>query len=171
MPQAVLSLGSNIDPAFNIRTAVTHLRTRYPDLLVSPVYESEAVGFTGDNFINLVVALKTDAGLAALIAELKQLEDQQGRDRTAPRFSGRTLDIDLLSFDGLQGVHAGLELPRPEIVEHAFVLRPLADLLPNSLHPSRQLPYSQLWEEFPKDEQRLWQIDFDWGEQSSQDKV
>lgn len=171
MPQAILSLGSNIDPAFNIRMAVSHLRTRYADLLVSPVYESEAVGFAGDNFINLVVALKTDAGLEALVVELKQLEDQQGRDRSAPRFSGRTLDIDLLTFDDLQGVHAGHELPRPEIVEHAFVLRPLADLLPDALHPSRQQPYSQLWKEFPRDEQRLWQIDFDWDEQCGQDQV
>jgi len=169
MPQVVLSLGSNIDPAFNIRTAVASLRSRYSNLQTSPVYESEAVGFEGDNFLNLVVALQTDDRLEALVAELKQLEDRHGRDRSAPRFSGRTLDIDILCYDDLQGIHAGIELPRPEISEHAFVLQPLADLLPDNRHPSCKVPYAQMWHEFDKAAQHLWRIDFDWVEANGQD--
>ena len=162
MPQVVLSVGSNIDPAFNIRTAVVGLRQRYGDLDISPVYESEAVGFDGDNFLNFAIALETDERLEELIAQLKKLEDRQGRNRSAPRFSGRTLDIDILTYDDLQGQHAGIELPRPEIVEHAFVLQPLADLLPDTLHPVLRVSYRQLWQEFDKSAQPLWRVDFDW---------
>jgi len=162
MSQVVLSLGSNIDPAFNIRKAVAELRSRYADLQISPVYESEAIGFDGDNFLNLVVVLETDVSLERLATELKQLEDRYGRDRSAPRFSGRTLDIDILSYDDLLGLHAGIELPRPEISEHAFVLQPLADLLPDTLHPGRQISYAQMWQEFDRAAQHLWQVSFDW---------
>jgi len=162
MSQVVLSLGSNIDPAFNIRKAVAELQSRYADLQISPVYESEAIGFDGDNFLNLVVVLETDVSLERLATELKQLEDRYGRDRSAPRFSGRTLDIDILSYDDLLGLHAGIELPRPEISEHAFVLQPLADLLPDTLHPGRQISYAQMWQEFDRAAQHLWQVNFDW---------
>jgi 2-amino-4-hydroxy-6-hydroxymethyldihydropteridine diphosphokinase len=162
MPQVVLSLGSNIDPAVNIRKAVASLSSRFGEMQISPVYESEAMGFQGDNFLNLVVAFESDVELEALVSELKQLEDYQGRDRSAPRFSGRTLDIDILTYGRLQGIHAGIHLPRAEITEQAFVLKPLADLLPHALHPDRQVTYGELWQEFDSSGQRLWQIEFDW---------
>ena len=162
MPLVVLSLGSNIDPAVNIRKAVATLSSRYGDLRISPVYESEAIGFRGDNFLNLVVGFESDIELETLVSELKQLEDDQGRDRSAPRFSGRTLDIDILTYGELQGTHAGIDLPRVEITEQAFVLKPLADLLPHALHPVCGKTYAELWQEFDSDEQRLWQIEFDW---------
>ena len=107
-------------------------------------------------------ALVTGCSNAPSEEELKQLEDRYGRDRSAPRFSGRTLDIDILSYDDLLGLHAGIELPRPEISEHAFVLQPLADLLPDTLHPGRQISYAQMWQEFDRAAQHLWQVNFDW---------
>jgi 2-amino-4-hydroxy-6-hydroxymethyldihydropteridine diphosphokinase len=162
MPLVLLSLGSNIDPAVNIREAVAALSSRFGDLQISPVYESEAMGFQGDNFLNLAVAFETDVELETLVSELKQLEDEQGRDRSAPRFSGRTLDIDILTYGEVQGRHAGIDLPRAEIAEQAFVLKPLADLLPHALHPARGKTYAELWQEFDSDGQRLWQIEFDW---------
>ncbi len=165
MALVTLSLGSNINPAFNIRQAVTALESRYGPLRVSPVYESEAVGFDGNNFLNLVIAMDIDDSLEDLAGTLKSIEDRQGRDRSTGRFSGRTLDIDILTFDDLTGAHAGMELPRPEITEHAFVLQPLADLLPRARHPLIGKTYEQLWSEFQRQgsrNQRLWQIPFQW---------
>jgi 2-amino-4-hydroxy-6-hydroxymethyldihydropteridine diphosphokinase len=165
MPLVALSLGSNINPSFNIRQAVVTLRANYPDLKLSPVYESEAVGFTGDNFLNLVATFATDESLDRLTERCRAVEDQQGRDRSAPKFSGRTLDIDILIYGELQGHHAGILLPRPEITSNAFVLRPLADLLPNGMHPALGRTFAQLWAEFDDNDQHLWPVDFDWEQQ------
>ncbi len=162
MPQVILSIGSNIDPSVNIRSAITTLSSRFGELQISPVYESESIGFQGDNFLNLVVGFESDIQLQALVSELKQLEDDQGRDRSAPRFSGRTLDIDILTYGELQGTHEGIELPRTEITEQAFVLKPLADLLPHGRYPGRTETYAQLWQQFDGGGQRLWQVEFDW---------
>jgi 2-amino-4-hydroxy-6-hydroxymethyldihydropteridine diphosphokinase len=167
MPQAVLSLGSNMDPAVNIRMALRHLQRHYGRLLVSPVYESEAVGFSGDNFLNLVVAMQVDCSLPQLAGALKALEQQQGRDRSGGSFAARTLDVDILTFDNLQGEHAGMLLPREEITRYAFVLRPLADLLPTDVHPTLGQTYRALWSAMQSrlgDSQRLWPVPFAWQE-------
>lgn len=162
MPLLTLSIGSNIQPRENIQRVVEVLRARFSDLQCSSVYESEAVGFDGDNFLNLVVTASTDESLESINAYLKELEDCNGRDRSAPKFSGRTLDIDILTFGSLCGTHSGVELPRDEILRHAFVLQPLAELLPNSCHPESGQTYAELWAGFDHPEQKLWAIDFDW---------
>ena len=138
------------------------LRTKFPDLRCSRVYESEAVGFVGDNFLNLVACVETGLSLAEVSLTLKALEDELGRDRDQPRFSGRTMDIDILTFGDLQGEFDGIVLPRDEILQHAFVLQPLADLLPQQKYPVSGIPYAQLWSEFAKPDQTLWPIEFDW---------
>jgi len=157
-----LSLGSNIDAANNIRAAVKALRLRFDSLQLSPVYESEALGFEGDNFLNLVAATDTDAALAEIADYLKSLEDALGRDRSQPKFSGRSMDIDILFHGRESGAAQGLCLPRAEITEHAYVLRPLADLLPESVHGPSGLSYASLWRRFDDPGQRLWQVAFDW---------
>ena len=78
MPVLSLSLGSNIDGVSNIRKAVTALRAEFDHLRCSMVYESEALGFAGDNFLNLVVVGDTDKSLDAVLDYLKQLEDSLG---------------------------------------------------------------------------------------------
>src|SRR5690606_19935199 len=93
-----LSLGSNVAREFHICAALDALAERFGPLRISSVYESEAVGFAGEAFYNLVVGLETDLGLASLVAFLKQLEDANGRDRSQPKFSARTLDIDVLLY-------------------------------------------------------------------------
>lgn len=163
MPLLTLSLGSNIQPSKNVLLAVDRLRARFGEVRCSTVYESEAVGFSGDNFLNLVVATETDEDVAGVNSFLKQLEDEFGRDRSAPKFSGRTMDIDILSYGDLCGSHGGVNLPRGEILQHAFVLQPLAQLLPEARHPELDKSYSQLWQEFDHPEQKLWAIEFDWG--------
>ena len=162
MPLLTLSVGSNIDPQTNVRSLGKILRRRFPHLQRSPVYESETVGFDGDNFLNLVIAVDTDEPLGELAAYFKALEDQLGRDRSQPRFSGRTMDLDILTYGDLCGEHEGVLLPRPEIMDNAFVLQPLADLLPVELHPESGKSYQQLWSAFDKAGQALWPVEFDW---------
>ena len=77
-----LSIGSNIDPVRNIRAALKALRQEFGATTCSTVFESEAVGFVGDNFLNLVVLIETERKLADIAFSLKQLEDSLGRDRS-----------------------------------------------------------------------------------------
>ncbi len=164
-----LSIGSNIDAAENIRHAVASLRAEFRNIRCSRVYESEAIGFEGDNFLNLVVVLETDKPRVAVASYLKALEDSMGRDRSRPRFSPRIIDVDILTYRDESGEQTGLDcgmlLPRPEISRNAFVLRPLAELLPEQLHSSLGVSFSRLWADFDKDSQRLWPLDFDWADQ------
>ena len=157
-----LSIGSNIDAFLNIRAALDALSLEFEDVRLSKTYESKAVGFDGDNFLNLVVLADTEKSLDAVAAFLKDLEDQLGRDREQARFSGRTMDIDILLYGDESGVCCGIELPRPEVTENAFVLQPLAELLPDLVHPATGLSYSKLWQDYDKSRQQLWEIETDW---------
>ena len=162
MPLLTLSLGSNIDADANIRRAVAELRARFPGLWCSAVYESESVGFEGDNFLNLVAVAETEKPLPDLLKEIKAIEDALGRDRSQPKFSSRCIDIDVLTYGELSGEHAGILLPRGEILEHAFVLQPLAEILPDMKHPSTGQTMSVHCDAFDKTGQQLWRRDFDW---------
>lgn len=164
MPLLTLSIGSNVQPRENILLVIKILRRYYKQIRCSSVYESEAVGFDGANFLNLVLATETDESIEAISAYLKNLEDDTGRDRSAPKFSGRTMDIDILTYGDLCGSHGGVDLPRGEILEHAFVLQPLAELLPDARHPVTGMSYRDHWESFQQAEQKIWPIDFDWQE-------
>ncbi|WP_444940128.1 2-amino-4-hydroxy-6-hydroxymethyldihydropteridine diphosphokinase [Microbulbifer sp. ZKSA004] len=162
MAQVYLSLGSNINRAQYIRAALDALTGRFGELQVSRVFESEAVGFQGDNFYNLVVGLQTDLPVGQLALCLRGIEDANGRLRSGPKFSARTLDIDTLTYDHLTGTVDGVKLPRGEIVKNAFVLQPLAEIAPEVLHPVEQKTYRQLWNEYDQNSQKLWPVEFIW---------
>ncbi len=162
MTALALSIGSNIDAESNIRAALVELTAEFKDIRCSTTYESHAVGFEGDNFLNLVVLIDTEKGFSEITAFLKQLEDKLGRDREQVRFSRRTIDIDILLFGNETGVSRGIELPRPEITENAFVLQPLAELLPHQIHPATGFSYQHLWHHYDKSKQQLWPIEINW---------
>ena len=86
--------------------------------------------------------------MATLSTYLKALEDQHGRRRDTPRFSARTLDIDILTYDNVTGSVEGVLLPRQEILENAFVLWPLAELAPKEKHPVMGVSYAELWRSY-----------------------
>jgi 2-amino-4-hydroxy-6-hydroxymethyldihydropteridine diphosphokinase len=161
MALVYLSLGSNIDRYRHITAALDALSAAHGALAISPVYESESVGFNGSHFLNLVVAIHTDVSVGELCRELKALEARNGRVKGAPKFSPRTLDVDILTFGDCTGVVDNIELPRAEILENAFVLRPLADLAPDEHHPVVGKTYAQLWREYQRD-QKLWPVAFRW---------
>lgn len=153
-----MSLGSNISPREQIVSAVTALREMFGELTVSPVYESQAVGFRGENFLNLVVGIRTQLTPKVLVSVLREIEESQGRVRGAEKFSSRTLDIDLLTY-GDQIIDSGsLQLPRDEILRYAFVLLPLSDVAGSERHPVTGQTYRGLWEAFDASDQPLWQV-------------
>lgn len=163
MARIFISIGSNTRRDYHVRAAVKALKQQFGAVQLSSVYESEAVGFVGEPFYNLVAAADTLLSVADCVALFKQIEDQFGRDRSAAKFSGRTLDLDLLTYDNLI-CQQPVELPRAEITENAFVLWPLAELAPDVLHPSSGKTYASLWHGYSK-QQKLWPVPFNWSEQ------
>ncbi len=160
-----LSLGSNIDRNRNIQRCLEQLQETFGRVECPPVYESEPVGFKGEYFYNLTVKIETGLNLKELTTSLKTIEDENGRERGGERFSSRTLDIDILTFDDLCGVYDGIELPRPELFFNAFVLLPMADLAANTIEVKSNLSYAQLWFERKSNilsKQKLWQVEFEW---------
>jgi 2-amino-4-hydroxy-6-hydroxymethyldihydropteridine diphosphokinase len=155
-----LGIGSNIDRSRAISTALVHLQQNFGELYISPTFESEAVGFNGDNFYNLVVSFSTSISLEDIVKIYKSIEDKSGRDRSEPKFSARTLDIDPLLYGDLI-CNSPVQLPRDEILENAFVLLPLSIMAPEYIHPVTGLSFAELWKKYPN-EQKLWQIDADW---------
>lgn len=159
MVQVYLSIGSNIDPAENIRASLTTLQQHYGELSLSSVYETEAVGFEGDNFYNLVVGFHTAESPSEIAHVLRDIEHLQGRRRSGERFSARTLDIDLILYGDLVLKTAQLEIPRDEILKYAFVLGPLAELAPDAQHPVTGQRYAELWARFNQQSQPMTRVE------------
>jgi len=158
MERVYVGIGSNIEPERHVRAGVAALEQAFGPLQCSTVYESRAVGFSGDNFYNLVVAFDTEQSLREVAAALRAIEDRYGRDRSGPRFSSRTLDIDLLLYGDRVEQSDGIRLPREEITENAHVLRPLAELAPERRHPVLQRTFAEMWEAFDQSGQPLWPV-------------
>jgi 2-amino-4-hydroxy-6-hydroxymethyldihydropteridine diphosphokinase len=149
MSTAWLSLGSNVEPERHLRAAAVALRERFGAVRFSPVYRTPAVGFEGPDFLNCAAALETDLDPLALNTWLHALEDAQGRDRSGPRFSSRTLDIDIVLYDDLVLDGPGhLQIPRKDL-QHAFVLKPLCDLAPQLRLPGDGRELADLWAGHP----------------------
>lgn len=156
MVRVYVSVGSNVDSETNIVSALKQLNKNYGPIKRSDIYESIAVGFDGDNFLNLVVSFETNESVVDLNVALKKIEDQHGRLRNAPKFSARALDLDILTYGKSHGCIGGVQLPREEILKYAFVLKPLVDLAGEELHPLLKKTYASLWQEFEGDKTALW---------------
>lgn len=130
-----VSIGSNIEPEKNVRFAIAALRAAFGELTVSPVYRTAAVGFDGEDFLNLVVGFDSELPVEEIDDMLDQMEANAGRQRGAPKFAPRTLDIDLLLYGNEIVSGERLKLPRKEITEYLFVLQPLADIAAEQPHP------------------------------------
>jgi 2-amino-4-hydroxy-6-hydroxymethyldihydropteridine diphosphokinase len=145
MARVYLSLGSNIEPQKNLAAAIAELRERFGAITVSPIYRFAAVGFDGPDFLNLAVGIDTNLEPEALNDWLHALEARHGRRRDVPRYSSRTLDIDIVLFGDRVLSGAGhLEIPRAELMQ-TFVLQPLADIAPDAIHPVLHRSIAELW--------------------------
>ncbi|MDN6296685.1 MAG: 2-amino-4-hydroxy-6-hydroxymethyldihydropteridine diphosphokinase [Halomonas sp.] len=171
----ILGLGSNLDALENFHRCLDALHERFGELQVSRVFESEPVGVVPDseaqeNFHNMVVAFNSNASAAALNAWSKRQEKSQGRLPKSAGASRHPIDIDLLAVGELCGEFASesgvMTLPSAEITVNAFVLRPLAELLPDARHPQTGDTYAELWQRAHTGhnmaDQRLWPVAFSW---------
>lgn len=150
MSTAYISIGSNVDAVANIQAAIKALRSQYGALELSTIYKNKAVGFEGDDFLNLVAGLETEQSIPELVDSLHAIEASQGRDRHSAKFSPRTLDMDLLLYDDEIFRSASVNIPRDEITRYAFVLLPLFELIPDYVHPRLGSSIAQLWVDFDK---------------------
>jgi len=160
MSVVYLGIGSNVNAERNIAAGIAALHDRFGKVDVSPFYRSVAVGFSGDDFINLAARVETRAQPLAIKEFLNELENRHGRRRDLPKFSDRTLDIDILLYDDLYMHSPSLVVPRPEIIKYAHVLKPLADLAPDLVHPVEHIAMAELWAHFRGDRDGLSVVDF-----------
>ncbi len=148
MPEVFASLGSNRDRERNIVSAVTAIGRRFGSLTCSTVYQNKAVGLESNDFLNMVLSFQTEIGPLKVQEIFRQIEADHGRKRQKKKFHSRTLDIDLILYGDLVTDTGPLKLPHADILEYAFVLRPLAEIAPGLLHPSEQRSYQQMWREY-----------------------
>lgn len=156
-----ISVGSNVDKEKHTKAGLQGMYDAFGELTLSSVFESESVGFEGNNFYNLVIKTSTSLSIAQVCSVLKQIEQDNKRQRGEQKFAPRTLDLDLLLYD-CQVTSQPIELPRPEVLYNAFVLKPLAEIAADEVHPIVNKNYANLWQAFDKSQQKLWAINFDW---------
>ena len=148
MPEVYVAAGSNVEPERNLARAVTELGREFPGARFSPWYRNRAVGFEGDDFINLVAGFDTTVSVRRLLERLHAIEELCGRPRAAPRWAPRTMDLDVLLYGDLVCDEPGLKLPRPDLLKRAYMLGPLAALAPEVRHPTAGLTIGELWRRF-----------------------
>ena len=125
MMQYFLSLGSNINAEANIIFAIEQLNKILANTKFSSIHKTKAEGFEGDDFLNLVVAGESELNFDQLNQKLKDIENQSGRKRDVPKFSARTLDIDIvLQIDDDEIIYES-----DEIEKYSFVSEPLKEVL------------------------------------------
>ncbi|TFH89782.1 2-amino-4-hydroxy-6-hydroxymethyldihydropteridine diphosphokinase [Vibrio ouci] len=155
MVTVYVSIGSNINREHHISESLKALNHRFAPLHISNIYDCEPVGFEGDNFLNLVVGFECELPVAELVKVLHQIEFENDRQRETKEYASRTMDIDILLYGDQVGIIDGVELPRGEITEYAFVLRPLVDLAAQELHPTLNISFQQIWNDFDQTSQKI----------------
>ncbi len=161
MATIYLSIGTNIDRQQNLSNGLNALHQHFGELRLSSLFESEAVGFDGSPFFNMVVGFQSDLSLAELHQVLRNIELTYGRELNAKKFSPRTLDLDILLYDDLIS-DGPIQLPRDEITYNAFVLWPLAEIAADVLHPVLKESFQDLWQAFDKSKQSLQKVPLNW---------
>ena len=153
MPEIYVGLGSNIEPLIHLSEALGGMQDAFGPLSMSSVYQSKPVGFSGSDFLNLVVGFKSQLPPPEIVVVLSALEESSGRVKTGPTLGSRELDLDLLLYGSM--VDPDRKLPRSDILRYAFVLGPLAELVPTLVHPVTGQVFDGAWQEMSPKEQPL----------------
>ena len=140
--RAYLCLGSNIDPAENLRESISLLGKQTRLLELSTCWESAAVGSDGPNFLNMGALVATPLDAASLKEQvLGPIEKALGRERSADKYAPRTMDIDIIIFDGL--------VLDPEIWRRVYLALIFAEMLPSLTHPGSGTKLAEIAQRLP----------------------
>lgn len=151
----LVAAGSNVEPVRNLKLALAELERAFDPLRISPAYRNKAVGFAGDDFINLVVGFTANLDVYRVRECLQQIEAKCGRPREAPKWAPRSMDLDILLFGDEVRNETGLVLPRPDLVRRAYMLKPAADVAPEVVHPVLHQSLRELWDGFEGKEHEM----------------
>ena len=162
MTQVLVAAGSNVEPRANLRRALDALAGHYPRLRCSSAYRNRAVGFEGEDFINLVIGFDTDDDVHTVIDRLHEAESLCGRARNAPKWAPRSMDLDILLYGDRVCDEPGLVLPRPDLVRRAYMLGPAAEIASDTVHPTLGVTLGELWRNFTQVEHPLVAVELGW---------
>ncbi|MDD4748199.1 MAG: 2-amino-4-hydroxy-6-hydroxymethyldihydropteridine diphosphokinase [Salinivirgaceae bacterium] len=142
MNKYTLLLGSNIDPRQHYLMEACMELERNCGIIISKssIYESDAWGFDSTRFLNQALVIETNLSPLDLLSQTQQIELHLGRNRSkksSQNYEARTIDIDLIFCDNQIIDFPTLSIPHPKITERRFVLTPLAELMPNFVHPQK----------------------------------
>jgi 2-amino-4-hydroxy-6-hydroxymethyldihydropteridine diphosphokinase len=157
-----VAAGSNVEPIGNLRRALDALASNFAPLRLSPAYRNAAVGFAGDDFVNLVLGFDTDRDVRDVLTVLHGAEAACGRERDAPKWAARAMDLDILLFGARVCDEPGLTLPRPDLVRRPYMLGPLAELAPRLVHPTLGRTMQELWDGFDRGAHAMRPVDLGW---------
>ncbi|WP_290625896.1 2-amino-4-hydroxy-6-hydroxymethyldihydropteridine diphosphokinase [Altibacter sp.] len=152
MQHIYLSLGSNLGNRFDyLQQAVDAIFVEVGTVLkISSVYETPALGFDGEAFLNCVVLIQSGMSPAKVMEAVLAIEKRMGRERSpGDRYHSRPIDIDILFVDDLVVRNKKLTIPHPEMANRKFVLQPLAELNSKLKHPVLQKNVIKLLAETP----------------------
>jgi len=128
MADIYISLGSNVEREYHVQHGLKALAKTFnlpfEALVLSSLFKSKAVGFSGNAFYNMVIGINTQDNIEQVTLKLRDIEIRYGRTLNAKKFSPRTLDLDLLLYNDLI-IDVPAQLPRDEIDKNAFVLWPV----------------------------------------------
>ncbi|MCH8325119.1 MAG: 2-amino-4-hydroxy-6-hydroxymethyldihydropteridine diphosphokinase [Bacteroidetes bacterium] len=134
-----IGIGTNKgDKLENINTAISLIdRIPFTGLLSqSSIYKTKPFGYLEqDNFLNLVIKIKTGLSIKHLFKELQSIESKLGRVKTI-KWGPRIIDLDVLFYNKDIISEEGIKIPHPEIIERDFVLIPLNEIEPDFIHPA-----------------------------------
>jgi len=150
-----VSIGSNIgDRLENIQSSLDLIHSRIASLTgISCIYESESIGFDGDDFYNICASFFSNISPHIVMQQLLEIEKTLGRNRSdETKYISRIIDIDILLIEDLVIDSEELKVPHPEMCNRRFVMEPLIEIDPNLIHPVSKVSLKEIHEAFDQNQ-------------------
>ena len=150
-----VSIGSNIgDRLENIQSSLDLIHSRIASLTgISCIYESESIGFDGDDFYNICASFFSNISPHLVMQQLLEIEKTLGRNRSdETKYISRIIDIDILLIEDLVIDSEELKVPHPEMCNRRFVMEPLIEIDPNLIHPVSKVSLKEIHEAYDQNQ-------------------